>query len=189
METTRTVRRTALALYIVLTLIVFIAAGGYLLLRTYYPLEYEEEILQYSQEFGVDPYFVYAIAATESKFQTKAQSEAGALGVMQIMPDTAAWIAPKIGLEYTEDLLFDPEANIRMGTWYLSYLSELYQGDTGLMAAAYNAGQGTVSGWIEQGIFTGEEDEVQKIPYEETKNYVQKVKRANEIYKLFYKIG
>lgn len=126
--------------------------------------------------YSIEPELVLAVMKAESDFDTDAVSEAGAVGIMQILPSTAEWICNIRGIEYNESELYDAEFNISLGVWYLEYLS--YFEDRNWQLAAYNAGEGTVRGWIEQGF------SIKNIPYSETKGYVDKV---NKYYKLFKK--
>ena len=84
-----------------------------------YPMEYEALIRAYAAENGLDPAYPAAVIMAESSYQPEAVSSANAQGLMQLLPDTAAWIAGKFGEEYAEGMLFDPETNIRYGCWYL----------------------------------------------------------------------
>lgn len=145
-----------------------------------YPMEFQDEISQYSDEYALDPYFVCAVICAESGFDETAVSRRGAVGLMQIMPETGAWAAEKIGItDFSEDMLTQPDANIRIGCWYLSYLEGLFGGDQDKVIAAYNAGPNKVSEW------SGDEA-LEEIPYDETKNYLIKVTRNYQIYKGLY---
>ena len=138
---------------------------------------YADLIESSALEFGVDEAVVYAVAEVESHFNSKAKSSAGAIGIMQLMPETALWIAENLAIEdYKEEYLYLPEVNIRFGTWYLSYLFSVFDEDWQVYAA-YNAGVGTVKGWLEEKSFSKED-----IPYPETAQYVRKVERAAKRY-------
>lgn len=89
------------------------------------------------------------IILNESSYRTDAESSVGARGLMQLMPDTAEWIAGKLDVEnYSFAMMYDAETNLRFGTWYLGYLGKLFQGDPTLVACAFHAGQGEVRGWL-----------------------------------------
>ena len=146
-----------------------------------YPLEYQEEIALYSETYDLDEYLVCAVICTESHFDASAVSYKGASGLMQIMPDTGEWAAGIIGIEgFSEEMLFEPETNIMIGCWYLSYLADMFDGDQEKILAAYNAGPANVKGWIDS------EDGSLTILYEETAEYVERVQRYYEIYKGLY---
>jgi len=145
-----------------------------------YPLEFKEEIKMHSDEYALDSHFVCAVIKTESGFEEEAVSHRGAVGLMQIMPETGAWAAEKMGMEdFSPDMLTLPDVNIRIGCWYLRYLNDLFEGDESKVMAAYNAGPNKVKEWAG-------DNELGEIPYEETKNYVVKVKRNFLIYKGLY---
>ncbi len=175
-----------LRLWTVLCLVIVCAAAialrGVVVYRLY-PLDYKEEIVASSSEYSLDKYLVCAVIYAESSFNEKAVSRKGAVGLMQIMPETGEWAAGKIGLKgYAKDILPEPEVNIAIGCWYLgSYLNERFDGDLRKILAAYNAGPNKVSGWLDS------EGKLSDIPYKETKDYVEKVLRYYEIYKGLYK--
>lgn len=178
-------------LIILITLAAIAAVIGVLFLRDFllrkqFPLEHEDLIIKYSEEYSLDPYFVAALIDTESDFIETAVSEDGAQGLMQIMPETAEWIAQKLDIK--EYSMLDPETNIRFGCWYLNFLQEKFSGKEQLMMAAYNAGHNKVNEWLSKG-YSKDGSTLDEIPYAETKNYVNKVSRAYEQYKKLYEIG
>jgi soluble lytic murein transglycosylase len=138
-----------------------------------YPFPYLEPIESYSQEQQLNPLLVTALIRQESRFMSDITSSAGAVGLMQVMPDTATWIAKQIKLK--EYQLDDPEDNIKLGTWYLDYTHDEYANNSMLAVASYNAGPGAVGGWVaKKGI--GDPDQfVESIPYDETRGYVKSV--------------
>lgn len=109
----------------------------------------------------------------ESRFEKDIKSPVGATGLMQIMPETGAWIAPQINIK--EYSLTDPEDNIKMGTWYLNYTHDTYNDNSMLAIASYNAGPGNVSNWISRYSLADIDEFVENIPFPETKNYVETV--------------
>lgn len=151
---------------------------------TLYPLKYEMDILRAAETYGVDPYLVAAVAKAESGFDPAAVSSAGAVGLMQIMPDTAEWIQqqPKWKGGSVSDLT-DPAANLEMGAYYLAFLDELFDGDLPSTLAAYNAGQGTVSGWLTRpGADGAGVLESADIPFAETREFVRRVEKLRDLY-------
>lgn len=150
-----------------------------------YPLEYRELITGASQRYSIDPYLVSAIIYEESKFNPSSVSEAGAIGLMQIMPNTGVWIAKKQGRQFTVNDLYNPEANIDMGCWYFNLLRAKYK-DEKLALAAYNSGDKNVDRWLESGDHSTVDEMVAKIPYGETRMYVQKVLKTKEKYEKNY---
>ncbi len=154
--------------------------------RNTYTLTYPDIIIAQSASFGVDPYLAAAVIYCESSGRETIVSGKGAVGLMQIMPKTGAWIAEKLEMnEYSEELLKDPETNIRMGCWYLSYLLKRYDNNRVHALAAYNAGPGNVSKWLEDPAYT-QDGQLTEIPFDETAAYVKKVLAAEEKYRELY---
>ncbi|MEA5002769.1 MAG: lytic transglycosylase domain-containing protein [Christensenella sp.] len=154
-----------------------------------YPLKYEELIVKYADEYALDPYFVAAVIHTESGFDAEAVSGAGAMGLMQVMPETGEWVAGKLGLEgFNKEMLLDPETNIEMGCWYLGFLKERFPNEEAVMAA-YNAGHGRVQEWLDDAQYSTDGTTLDSIPFKETENYVKKVTNAYEKYKEHYELG
>lgn len=140
--------------------------------RSLYPFPFLEPIESWSQQRRLNPLLVTALIRQESRFMAGVQSIAGAKGLMQVMPETGSWIASKIQLKQYK--LEDPNDNIKLGTWYLDYTHQEYQGNSLLAVASYNAGPGAVAGWLQKGI-TDPDAFVEAIPYDETKGYVKSV--------------
>lgn len=151
-----------------------------------YPVQYEDLIQKYADEYELDPYLVLSIMRCESSFVPKAVSKKGAIGLMQVMPDSGAWIAHKLGEEpFDESALYDPETNIRFACWYIRFLGNRFNGVTKHMIAAYNAGHGSVEKWLGDPAFaTG--GALTAIPYPETDRYYTKVTTAYDMYKKWY---
>lgn len=143
-------------------------------------------IAQLPGDTPIDRAYALAIARQESEFNPHAQSRAGALGLMQLMPSTARYTAKKIGVRYRKSKLFEPDYNARLGSHYLAYLLERFNGSTVLATAAYNAGPKRVEQWVE--LFGKPGDRVdtlnwiELIPYAETRNYVQRVLESKAVY-------
>lgn len=154
-----------------------------------YPLSYRSLIEQYASEYNLAPAYVTAIIRNESSFNAKAESGAGARGLMQLMPDTAEWIAHKLQLSgYAFERMLDPESNIRFGCWYLNYLSRLFRGDPVAVTAAYHAGQGQVKVWLSDPLLSedGYTLTQSSLPEGPTKKYVGRVTRDYGIYQEKY---
>ncbi len=144
-----------------------------------YPLRYEETIREASRKNGLEPAFVAGVIYTESRFRPDAESSQEAYGLMQMLPATAEFVQQRSGIEGD---FRDPRTNIRLGTWYLGYLDERYRGDERLMLAAYNSGEGTVDAWISDRGF----DIAKDIPFEETREYVERALEARQKYEDLY---
>jgi len=142
-------------------------------------LRYEETIREASRQNGLEPAFVAGVIYAESRFRPDAESHREAYGLMQMLPETAAFVQRRSGIGGD---FKDPRTNIKLGTWYLGYLGERYKGDERLMLAAYNSGEGTVDTWISDGGFDIAED----IPFEETREYVERSLEARQKYEELY---
>ena len=152
-----------------------------------HPLAYEHIIRHYADLRELDPYLVMAVIRAESSFDAEAESPVGALGLMQLMPATAEWIAGRIGLDFEQVDLLRPRYNIRMGTYYLRHLIELFEEvDTAL--AAYNAGMGNVWRWLEDEQYSADGRTLHTIPFTETRNYVERVNDFMIVYRELYEL-
>lgn len=179
----------ALIKFVLLALVIILVFNHDAVLEVIYPLKYESYIIKYSKEYDVDPNLVAAVIKAESKFKNDALSHRGAYGLMQIMPDTADWIASQIGMgEITYDRLYDPETNIKMGCWYLNNLSYEFNGDLDLMMAAYNGGRGNVQKWLKDDNYSKDGENLHVIPFKETDKYVKKVNKNYNMYKKLYNL-
>lgn len=144
---------------------------------------YEEFIQASAREFQVEYSFLSAVIARESHYDPQAQSRVGARGLMQIMEDTGTWIAGRLGIRnYRYDSLYDPELNIRFGAWYINYLSAHFDGDPVMIASAYHAGVNNVKLWALNRGADQKRIDLEQIPKDNTKDYVQKVMNAYALY-------
>ena len=155
------------------------------------PEEYKAHIEKYSKEYGVSEELIYAVIKTESGFDSSAVSSKGAIGLMQIMPDTFKWLTNDILRDNLHiGTLYDPETNIKYGTYYLSRLYGRF-GDWDTAIAAYNGGEGNISEWLSDSRYSddGIKLNIDNIPnnFSETENYVKKVNKALEKYRELYK--
>lgn len=178
-------RRAAVILLVLMS--VFLLINSPLVWKWMYPIKYQDEILAASRKYQVDPYLILAVIRSESGFQTDRISKKGAIGLMQIMPDTAEWIVNQASFRpKNRDYLFDPVMNIHIGTWYLNFLLNRYEGDLVKVIAAYNAGPGKVNGWLLKEQWNGERETIEDIPFSETRQYVQRVLYYHDRYKHVY---
>ena len=159
----------------------FIKDEGSLKMR---PLPYKDIVYKYSDEYDVPPDVIYAVMRIESAFRADAVSHAGAIGLMQLIEPTFEWLQTKTGETYGEDALYNPEINIKYGTYLLGWLYGRY-GSWNTAWAAYNAGIGRVNGWLEDARYS-KDGELYDIPIEETKNYVRRVGEEREEYLRLY---
>lgn len=143
-----------------------------------YPLTYKKEVSKYGAKFGIDPMWIRSIMREESHFKADILSRSNAHGLMQVLPTTGKWIADKLGeKKFNKNKLWDPELNIRYGSWYLKYLSDLFKGDIFLATAAYNGGQGNIQRKVEAGPYKDLPvlERLDKVPLAETRDYYKKV--------------
>ena len=157
--------------------------------RAQHPLEYAGLITQYALAQGLDPALVSAVILCESSFNPQAESRLGARGLMQLMEDTAGWVAHKLDEDdasYSFDRLYDPETNIRFGTWYLGYLSRRFGGDATKIVCAYHAGQGNVDAWLKNPAYSSDGVTLNVIPTQDTSTYASRVLRARDVYRKYY---
>lgn len=154
-------------------------------LKRMYPIHYNEYVDRYSKEYGVSPQMIYAVIRTESGFDSSAESDAGAVGLMQIMPETFYWLQLYTKESYDKSDLYDPEINIKYGTYYLSMLYKKYESDK-LVLCAYNAGIGSVNSWLKDRELSDDGVLLNTIPYRETAQYVKKVLSSINMYQRLY---
>lgn len=138
-----------------------------------YPFPFLQEIETWSQQRQLNPLLVTALIRQESRFEPKIRSVAGAVGLMQVMPGTAQYIAEKINLPQYN--LENPQQNIQMGTWYLDYTHKKFGNHSLLAIASYNAGWNNVSKWLSQLNQADPDEFVEAIPFDETRGYVRQV--------------
>ena len=145
--------------------------------RIRYPLRYEAIVRGHAKNYDLDPALLAAVIYQESKFRADAKSSSGAIGLMQLLPDTARGIAVRTGGDaFVVHDLYDPEINVRYGAWYLRHLLDKY-GDERTALAAYNAGQENVDRWRAEG---------RGIAFGETRHYVSRVEHFQGLYRRAY---
>jgi len=155
--------------------------------RTVYPLEYEGAIRTSARRNDLDPALVAAVIYAESRFDAQARSSHGAVGLMQLLPETAAQIARETGgVAFVPADLDDPRVNIRYGCYYLRTVLDRFGGDRVAAIAAYNAGAGAVAEWEVAARAEGHPLRLADIPYAETRAYVRSVLEARKIYRETY---
>ena len=153
-----------------------------------YPLAYRQHVQRICEAAGVDPYLVLAMARQESTFRPALTSYAGARGVMQIMPDTAQWLAkvdPNIGPRHA-DALEDPLNSFQLGVYYLVRMIDRSGGNLVYALASYNAGPGNCDKWRKRFAEADLETFIEAIPFSETRNYVKTVLANYAAYRSLY---
>ena len=146
-----------------------------------YPFENSDIVTKYCEEYGVPKELIYATIKVESNFDPNAVSEAGAIGLTQIMPDTLDWLLSKTGESYTPEDLKNPEVSIKYCTLFYSLLLEEFK-DQKTATAAYHAGRGQVNEWLKNSEYSKDGKTLSKIPSNATSHYVDKVSNALNIY-------
>lgn len=171
--------KTMLPIFITI-IIIYMA---FLLVSVRFPVKYYDIIQNYAEVYGVDPVIITSIINVESNFNRNAVSPVGASGLMQIMAPTAVWAAEEIGIEKFDyyEMIFDPEINIKIGTWYIGRLINNYS-NLEVALAAYNAGSGNVSRWLTNPEFSEDNNTLSYIPFDETRFYIIKVNINMMIY-------
>lgn len=182
--------------YVLLAVLFLVACCGgiYFALQTapvqknyLYPYPYKEIVDRYAERYEIDPYLAAAVIKSESNFRQDVHSHRGAIGLMQLMPDTAEWIASRLEDDaYSETRLHEPDCNIQYGIWYLAHLEQDFDGNKVLSLAAYNAGRGNVEDWIKEYRWGMDFNRIDEIPYEETRLYVERVLRYEKKYRELY---
>lgn len=148
-----------------------------------YPLRYENEIVFAADKYGMDAALLFAVVKTESGFNAGAVSKKGAVGLMQILPSTAQFIAQKKGI--SEYDLKEVSINLDFGAYYWTYLWNKF-GDFTETAAAYNAGEGTVKNWLKNAAYSADGKRLKVVPYSETAAYVKKISESKKRYTKLY---
>jgi soluble lytic murein transglycosylase len=154
--------------------------------RMYYPLGYEDVVRAAARTAGLDPYFVAAVIREESSYDPRARSWVGAIGLMQLMPDTARLVAREAGRPLDEiAAVWDPATNIALGTRYLAQLRSRFQ-EPLLAVAGYNAGPHRVQRWLAERPKLDLEEFVDQIPFEETRAFAKRVFTSWHHYRRLY---
>lgn len=180
-----------IAVIAILVIVVIIIAKVFnieqIILQNIYPKKYEEYVEKYAEENNIDPLLIFSIIKAESNFKENAESSSGAVGLMQLMEETAKEIAQSMDEPISEkEDLKEAETNIKIGIKYYSILQKNYDGNMLLALTAYNAGMGNVNTWIKNGIIKSDGSDIENIPYKETNMYVRKIIRNYKMYNKIY---
>lgn len=196
MRQTKKVERKPMGLRsVILTLLVLLAIGTFIVLfqrekldQMEYPRKYSEFVQYYADKYTIDPLLLYSFIRTESNFNPDVDSDAGARGLMQITEVTFEWIKSKIAPNETltfEDL-YDPETNIRFGSYFVAYCLRQYDGDIATAAAAYHSGLGTVNELLSQQEYSRDGRVLSDFPYRNMRQYVHKITHSYQRYQEIY---
>lgn len=186
--------RLAICIVIITVMLVLAAFGVKTVHDNYvydtYPLKYRAAVQAAAEKYGVDPCLIYGVIKTESNFNPAAESHAGAVGLMQLMPDTFTWLQTYYTDETNEGDTFEdlknPERNIDYGTNLLSVLLKMY-GNEDTAICAYNAGVGNVDGWLEDSQYSRDGETLLEVPFPETENYRHMVAQNKSCYVKLYR--
>lgn len=161
--------------------------GGMFYVKFNFPIRYNSQVEYFADKYNIPLTTGYALINVESSFNPSAKSNAGAVGLTQILPSTANYICAKNGLNFPNLDLENPTDNINIGFMYLQYLFNKFE-DKHTAICAYNAGETTVNSWLKNPEYSTDKITLKNIPYKETKNYIKKIQINEKIYKNYYKI-
>lgn len=167
----------SIILIIIIVLCAFFCTFCYL-----FPKKYEKIIKSECDKYSIDYALVFSIINTESGFNKNAKSSKGAMGLMQIMPQTANFIAQNLQVDFVEKNLFEPKINIAFGVYYLDYLFQKFN-SVNAVICSYNAGETVVRNWLKDKKYSSDGVNLDVIPYPETNNYLNKVIKNYKVYK------
>ncbi len=184
----RRVRQILVGVAVLLVLAVGVRVAYGMYLRAAYPIKYEDIVTECAVAYDLPPSLLYAVIRTESHFREDAVSHAGAKGLMQLMDATFVWIQEQHFEEPTSlEHILEPEVNIHSGSKVLAVLKTMFS-HTETALAAYNAGSGTVKGWLTDTQYSHDGETLTHIPYQETEQYVQRVLSAQKRYQELYEL-
>lgn len=173
----------SLSAFVLVLTVIF--AGSLSILKILYPVKYGNFVEIYASENNLSESFVYAVIECESGYDERAVSYADARGLMQLTPETFKWLQSKKGESLGEEMLFDAQTNIRYGCYFYGMLFEIY-GDERTALAAYHAGMGNVKKWLKDERYSRDGKTLYDMPFNNTKNYVNKVIKTKNIYSKLY---
>ena len=179
-------KKTLIAFALLVLLAVCAAFGCRTLLQKKKKKKYIDVVEKYAAEYDVPENLIYAVIRTESTFRPAASSDVGALGLMQIMPETLEWLNMRMGTTTDFASLTEPDVAVRYGTYFLHLLLTEF-GETDTALAAYHAGMGRVKQWLADEKYSADGRTIDRIPFRDTAHYVRKVERAVSMYENLYK--
>lgn len=156
--------------------------------QTLYPKKYSDLIEKVSAELEIESVLLYAMIETESGFDKDAVSDAGAMGLTQITPETFQWLQTKTKTSYGDEALFEPEISIYFGAFFIKLLLDEFK-HVDVAFAAYHAGRGQVNEWLADPRYSSDGEALDTIPFEDTSNYVEKVNKNIKKYNKIYDMG
>ena len=159
------------------------------ILKEAYPNRYWDLVQKVSSSHDFDPRIFHALVREESSFNPNAKSWAGARGLSQLMPATARHVAGRMGISVNSNTITNPEKNLSIGSWYLNYLHDYFDGNSVLAVPAYNAGEGNVGKWAKDWGSRPTDEYVEAIPIRETRHYVKRVLGTYQLYRVIWGEG
>ncbi len=189
----KSIKSVIIAVSIILLLFFLVLAVAYsrrVYLKKAYPVKYSELVEKYCAEYDLDPYFVYSVIRTESNFQPNVKSSIGARGLMQFTNDTFDWVKGRLkDKDATYDDMYNEEKAIEYGCYLLSYLKNNLGSNTNVLCG-YHAGINITKNWLTNETYSQNGEIIyDKIPYGDTKQYVNKVLSTYKIYTELYSKG
>ena len=154
--------------------------------RNLFPVRYEKTVTACAKEHALEKELIYAMIKAESNFDASIESRKGAVGLMQIMDTTGAWVAEQQNIPFRKEDLYDVDKNIEFGAFYLAFLLDRYEGNKTCAIAAYNAGHANVDKWLLDKTYSKDGKSLDAIPFPETEKYVKQVLKFQKIYQYLY---
>lgn len=177
-----------IAVSLLLVLVIILYNCVILTAQTLYPKKYSDLIEEAATELQVEPILLYALIETESGFDKDAVSDAGAMGLTQITPETFQWLQTKTKTSYDDEALFKPEISIYFGGFFIKLLLEEFE-HVDVAFAAYHAGRGQVNEWLSDPRYSYDGETLDTIPFKDTANYVEKINKNIKKYNNIYDMG
>jgi soluble lytic murein transglycosylase len=150
------------------------SAGGRAWWELVYPRAYRESVERYAPSGDNPPYYLYTIMQKESAYNPHDVSYADAIGLLQMIPPTSKKVAEHVGVAYTDDVLYDPDGNIRFGAWYIGHLLHKFKGQIAIGAGSYNAGPKAMMRWLDKNGARSLDEFIELCPYTQTREYMKK---------------
>ncbi len=184
--------KTAIKIIDVSMAIIFIAFWGTIAFFTVlnyvereylYPLNFNDLVIEYADDYGLDRAFVFAVINVESRFDKNAVSSAGAVGLMQITPNTGEYVSKLLNAKEYD--LLNERTNVEFGCFYYKYLFDKFE-EFDTVVCAYNAGEGNVRNWLKNSEYSLNGRTLISIPFKETKDYLNKIHKSYEKYTQLY---
>ena len=189
MKASKKWRSIIVSIMLLICILIILILSGITFAKKMFPLSHKDIVLEYSTQYNIDPYMVYAIIKAESNFRPEVMSEKKARGLMQIAEITGNWGSVELDIDDFDLMqLYDVDTNIKIGCWYIDRLYQEFGDCKNTVICAYNAGSGNVSKWLKNPVYTDDGCNLipGNIPFPETKKYLKKVEIFEQIYRYLY---